>query len=408
MVKLINSLIVTYRFIHTGPVCFKNIVIRKPIKVLNLQTNVIETGSVNHMKTVQRNSNEDLVPAIIKKPEENVVPYRKLPKYDSRFTKTLATIKDRKKREKSGKILLEGKRLINDAMKAGMQIKALYFSREKDLNDIKLENCEGVEVSKVLYRTLQVWSGLTTCPGVLAIFKRPTAEEMNVLSHPTLPVTILCDNIREPGNLGSIIRNAAAVGCENVLLTKGCVDPWEMKVLRAGCGGHFRIPIVNNIEWSQVSNYIPSTSTIFVADNKANIEEVSSDVGFINFDEPKEKTEEEEEEEETRYFTYNEQNQRIHVDETFDLPEELEKYKDIPLPCYLYTGINYPKKDIVLYIGGETEGVNPRIVKLASEFGGKKVRVPMENGMDSLNSAFSMTVILYEIKRQQAKLYISK
>lgn len=56
---------------------------------------------------------------------------------------------------------------------------------------------------------------------ISAVFKRPTPDELNILTQPSIPVTILCDNIRDPGNLGSIIRNAAAAGCENVFLMKG-------------------------------------------------------------------------------------------------------------------------------------------------------------------------------------------
>lgn len=45
-------------------------------------------------------------------------------------------------------------------------MKALYFSREEDLKDINIKDPKEVEVCKVLYRTLKVWSNLTTCPGV--------------------------------------------------------------------------------------------------------------------------------------------------------------------------------------------------------------------------------------------------
>lgn len=63
-------------------------------------------------------------------------------------------------------MLLEGKRLINDAIEAGMKIEALYFSQEKDLMDIRLKDPENVLIAKVLYKTLQVWSDVTTCPGI--------------------------------------------------------------------------------------------------------------------------------------------------------------------------------------------------------------------------------------------------
>lgn len=70
-------------------------------------------------------------------------------------------------RERDGRILLEGKRLINDAIEAGIELKTIYFSREKDLAAINFKNQQKVEILKVLYKTLQVWSDLTTCPGVM-------------------------------------------------------------------------------------------------------------------------------------------------------------------------------------------------------------------------------------------------
>ncbi|GFR15159.1 rRNA methyltransferase 3, mitochondrial [Trichonephila clavata] len=244
-------------------------------------------------------------------------------------------------------------------------------------------------------------------PCWIEVFKRPTTEKLHILSEPVIPVTIICDNIRDPGNLGAIIRNAAAAGCENILLTKGCVDPWEHKVLRTGCGGHFRIPVINNIEWTHISNYISKTSTIFIADNSGDIIESSSTPEFINYDEAPEETEDEEVEIK-RYATMNESNQPVSVDETYKDPAELERYEELTLPCYLYSSIKFPKENIVLYVGGETHGVDSRAVKLACDYGGKKVKIPLENNMESLNSCFAMTVILYEIKRQLKEQYILK
>lgn len=383
----------------------KNVVFRKPIRILkspNQESVIPPLLEVDGKPSALGLPKINEVSAFIKKPEGNVVPYEKLIKNDGRFTKLLEIIKNRTKREKSGKILLEGKRLINDAILAGMKMKVIYFSNEEDLKDIKLKNLEEIKVYKVLYRTMKIWSDLTTCPGVMAVFRRPGAGDISVLSQPVIPISILCDNIREPGNLGSIIRNAAAAGCENVLLTKGCVDPWEMKVLRSGCGGHFRIPIVNNIEWSQISNYIPSNSTIIVSDNNADIDPVTISSNFISYEEKGET------EEEVKYVTFNEDNQPVRIDETFDSRTEVENFGDIQLPCHLYSSIQYPKNHIVLYIGGETHGVDPRIVKLACEYGGKKIKIPLENGMDSFNSVFAMTIILYEIKRQYSQLYVTK
>ncbi|KAG8197622.1 hypothetical protein JTE90_001553 [Oedothorax gibbosus] len=377
---------------------------RKPIRVLNVPTEQTSLSSNENVSKIQLTKP---VGDDVGFPKENeskiVVPeYEKLKQNDARFTKILTIIKNRKLREKDGRILLEGKRLINDAISAGMELKTIYFSKEKDLADINFKNQQKAEILKVLYKTLQVWSDLTTCPGVMGVFKRPTAEMLHVLSEPAVPVTLICDNIREPGNLGSLIRNAAAAGCENILLMKGCVDPWETKVLRAGCGGHFRIPIVNDIEWTHISNYIPKNSTILIADNSADIDGSSPTPEFINYDEVIE------EDDEKKYVALNEFDQPLAIDETYNERSELQKYREINIPCYLYSSIKYPKESIVLYVGGESHGVDARITKLACDYGGKKVKIPMENCMESLNSTFAATIILYEIKKQFLELYVTK
>ncbi|XP_035231562.1 rRNA methyltransferase 3, mitochondrial-like [Stegodyphus dumicola] len=385
----------------------KNILRRKAIRVLNVPEDGVRPlrddtfDESNQLAKVSPEMQQNhLTTEVTKEKKIMVPPYEKLQKNDARFTKTLAMIKNRKRREKSGLILLEGKRLINDAIGVGLKMKTLYFSREEDLAAIKIKDPENVELCKVFYKTLSLWSELETSPGVMGIFRRPSADDLNVLSDPAIPVTVVCDNIRDPGNLGAVIRNAAAAGCENILMLKGCVDPWEIKVLRAGCGGHFRIPFVYDIEWSHIYNYIPKDSKIFIADNSVDIDIGSSTSEFISFEETDENSED------IRYVTFNEHNQPLIVDESYNEPSELEKFEDVNLPCHLYTSIKYPTKNIILYVGGETHGVDPRIVKLACDFGGRKVKIPLENEMDSLNSSFAMTIVLYEIKRQMKEQYI--
>ncbi|XP_054719210.1 rRNA methyltransferase 3, mitochondrial-like [Uloborus diversus] len=387
----------------------KNFLRRIPIAVHNVSTEndlipPIREKDFSPQKSVIASSDALRSLSIPDEKREEILipPYEKIQKNDARFTKILTVMKNRKMRERSGKILIEGKRLINDALQAGVKLQALYFSREKDLAEIKLRTLENVEICKVLYKTLKVWSALTTCPGVMGVFKRPTLEELNVLSEPSIPVTVVCDNIRDPGNLGSIIRNSAAAGCERLLLMKGCVDPWEIKVLRAGCGGQFRIPIIYDLEWTHINNYLSKESTIFVADNAADIDEQSYSSDFINFDESAES------EEETKYITINEQKSPIQVDETYTIRSELEKYQELHVPCHLYSSMKFPKKDIVLYVGGETHGIDSRVTKLICDYGGNKIKIPLENGMESLNSSFAMTIVLYEIKRQIKEIYVTK
>jgi hypothetical protein len=74
--------------------------------------------------------------------------------------------KSRKQRQERSLIVLEGKRLIKDAMEAGYIPHMVFFSRVKDAADLKLPDV-GVELYKMPYRSISLWSDLTTSPGVV-------------------------------------------------------------------------------------------------------------------------------------------------------------------------------------------------------------------------------------------------
>lgn len=106
----------------------------------------------------------------------------------------------------------------------------------------------------------------------LAIFSMPKANSCPMKERVTLPISVVCDNIRDPGNLGTIIRSCAAAGCDRLIATKGCVDVWDPKVIRSSMGGHFRVPIVNDVQWERIRDFLPEKSEIFLADHRHSLE----------------------------------------------------------------------------------------------------------------------------------------
>jgi TrmH family RNA methyltransferase len=81
---------------------------------------------------------------------------------------------------------------------------------------------------------------------------------------------LLLEDIQDPGNLGSILRSAAAAGCDAVFLSKNCADAWSPKVLRAGMGGHFVISIHESIDLLAVATAFQGKvfATVVGAKNK--------------------------------------------------------------------------------------------------------------------------------------------
>lgn len=148
----------------------------------------------------------------------------------------------RRQREKTGLILLEGQRLIADALDAGLSADFVLVSDEQ-LRDGALDRLLARVPAEIAASTtaplFRDVSDTTTPAGVLALFQKP------ILTLPPSPSLVLvCDSISDPGNLGTLLRASAAAGVDGCLLMAGCADPWGPKALRAGMGAQFRVPMM--------------------------------------------------------------------------------------------------------------------------------------------------------------------
>lgn len=81
----------------------------------------------------------------------------------------MLSVKSRKKQKKDNRILLEGYRLIEDAMKVGLVPEIIIFSRKQELSRLSLP-AVGVKLYKIPYQTIQLWSDLNTSPGIMGNF----------------------------------------------------------------------------------------------------------------------------------------------------------------------------------------------------------------------------------------------
>ncbi|MYD10786.1 MAG: RNA methyltransferase [Chloroflexi bacterium] len=165
-----------------------------------------------------------------------------------RYVKSLQTKARLRRGER--KLVLEGDRLIEDSLASGGRpTLALYSPKCADYQVIaRLQefNCDLLPVSD---EVLAFASDTQQPAGIVAVFAIPKPA----IPQPASRALIL-DAVREPGNLGAILRSAAAAGVELAILAPGCVDPYNPKVLRAGTGAHFRIPVVE-ASWSEISSF---------------------------------------------------------------------------------------------------------------------------------------------------------
>jgi TrmH family RNA methyltransferase len=174
-----------------------------------------------------------------------------------RYVKSLQT-KARFRRSER-KLVLEGDRLIADALLAqGKPDFALYSPGRADYDliaQLQERNCRLLPASE---SALQQASDARHAPGILAVFQLP---------RPPMPAiaerVLVLDGVREPGNLGTILRTAAAAGVDLAILAPDCTDPFNPKAVRAGMGAHFRLPLVEP-SWQEISRFCRDL-TIYVA-----------------------------------------------------------------------------------------------------------------------------------------------
>lgn len=184
---------------------------------------------------------------------------------DNPKVKLARALLERRGREKQGLCLVEGVRLIEDAMRAGVHPALVFFVRPAEalpglqplLNAVQSEQVPGAELAPEVFRTL---SDTVTSQGVIAVMPIPNLEPPA-----NLTLALVLDRVRDPGNLGTILRSAAAAGVELVLLTDGCADPWGPKALRAGMGAHFRLPLEMRASWPAIARRVVSMQ-VWVAD----------------------------------------------------------------------------------------------------------------------------------------------
>ncbi len=160
----------------------------------------------------------------------------------------------RQAREDSRRFVVEGVRLVEAALDAGARPVATFYaadlaatSRGAALLTRLRAAGEAVEVSDHVLRAL---SDTQTPQGVVVVV--PFLDWSARAPGGAAPLILVVDGVRDPGNLGSLLRSAAAAGVDRVLLAPGGVDLYNPKVVRAGMGAHFLLPITS-LDWDAVA-----------------------------------------------------------------------------------------------------------------------------------------------------------
>ena len=158
----------------------------------------------------------------------------------------------RRRRDQEEALIIEGVRLLEEAIAAQLAPQILFYCGKLTNRGQRMVDhyrLAGVDVEEISRHVMNRISKTETSQGALAIFDHIE------LPFPEQPDFILVlDRLRDPGNLGSVLRSASAAGVQGVFLAPGTTDPFSPKVLRAGMGAHFKLPL-QFAPWSQIIDF---------------------------------------------------------------------------------------------------------------------------------------------------------
>ncbi len=190
--------------------------------------------------------------------------------------RAVAKLTKRSARQETGLFLLEGPQAAREALAYRPDTVLEVFAtpsaleRHPDLRDAARD--AGIEVVFTTEGVLDAMADTVTPQGIVAVARQtPTSVRDVFAASPRL--VAICEEVRDPGNLGTIIRAADAAGADAVILTGRTVDPYNPKVVRATTGSLFHLPIAVGVE----------LATAVERAHAAGVRVVAADVGGDDF-----------------------------------------------------------------------------------------------------------------------------
>lgn len=164
---------------------------------------------------------------------------------ENALIKQIIKLKEKKHRDNYCKYLIEGVKLIKEAIQENAKIEKIIICEDalnssflqKNLGQ-DLEKFECVSVPNSIFKIL---TDVENPQGILAIVEKTSNEEK--IDY-TQDIILALDDVQDPGNLGTIIRTADSVGLKQIIISKGTVDAYNSKVIRSTMGAIFRVKII--------------------------------------------------------------------------------------------------------------------------------------------------------------------
>jgi TrmH family RNA methyltransferase len=184
---------------------------------------------------------------------------------DNKKIKLLRKLSSKKYRNKFGQFLVENLAIINDAVKSGYQPEALFITQELlDSRPEKVKFLLGNIASHNIFiindEVNKSFSDLETPAGIAAIYSKKKKRKLNYKKR-----ILYLNEIKDPGNLGTILRSAVAFDISEIILDEGCVELHNSKVIQSAKDAIFKTNVVFDKNRT-VLREIKSKMKIFVTD----------------------------------------------------------------------------------------------------------------------------------------------
>ena len=172
--------------------------------------------------------------------------------------KEIIKLHQKKYREETGLFLVEGQKAVQELIDANVEIVEIYATKEPKVDH---------HYTLINESTMKKISTTSSPCEILAIAKQRKIEKSKFKNFKKI---VLLDSISDPGNLGTIIRSAAAFGIDGIVLFSDCVELYSPKVIRSTAGNFFKVPIVNIKTESELKELFSSHTIIATALSKEN------------------------------------------------------------------------------------------------------------------------------------------
>ena len=162
---------------------------------------------------------------------------------DNEIVKHIKKLKEKKYREEYNEFIVEGIKMINEAIEENAVIKQIIISESFNENEVtqkmKEKNC--IFMSDKLFGSI---TDVVNPQGIMAIIEKPINSE-NTIDFNANNILIL-DNIQDPGNMGTILRTADSLNLKQIIVSKGSSDVYNLKVVRSTMGAIFRVKVIES------------------------------------------------------------------------------------------------------------------------------------------------------------------